>query len=53
METSEVQKFDIKNFLSKKVAIGAAAAAVAVGVGTMIFSNSMADSGRSIRGATD
>ena len=50
METSEVAKFDIKNFFSKKVAISAAAAIAAIGVGTMIFSSTMADSDKVVAG---
>ena len=42
METSEVEKFNIKNFLSTKGAAIAAAAVAVVGVGTMAVSSSVA-----------
>lgn len=42
METSEVEKFNIKNFLSTKGAAIAAATVAVVGVGTMAVSSSVA-----------
>ncbi|MBE8954937.1 MAG: VanW family protein [Quinella sp. 2Q5] len=43
METSEVQKFNLKNFLSTKGAAVAAATVAFVGVGTLAISDSVAD----------
>ena len=43
METSEVQKFSLKNFLSKKGSLALASAVAVIGVGTLAFSNSVAD----------
>ena len=42
METSEVQKFNLKSFLTTKAAAIAAATVAAVGVGTLAASSSMA-----------
>ena len=49
METTEVEKYNLKGFFSKKLSLTAAAVA-AVGVGTMIFSNSLADSDKVVMG---
>ena len=43
METSEVQKFNLKNFLSMKGAAVVAATVAVVGVGTLAVSNSVAN----------
>ena len=43
METSEVQKFNLKNFLSKKGSLALASAVAVVGFGTLAVSNSVAD----------
>ena len=48
METSEVQKFNLKNFLSTKAAV--ATTVVLVGTGAMVFSNSMASSNKIVPG---
>ncbi|MBR4904159.1 MAG: VanW family protein [Selenomonadaceae bacterium] len=50
METTEVEKFNLKNFLSKKVSMTLAASIAAVGVGTLAFSNYMADSDKIVPG---
>ena len=51
METSEVEKFNIKNLLSIKGAAAIIASTVAVvGVGTMIYSNSIADGNKIVLG---
>lgn len=51
METSEVQKFNVKSFLSKKFAAGAVAATVAVvGVGALALSDSVADGNNIVLG---
>ena len=50
METSEVQKFNLKNFLSTKGAAIAAAAVAAVGVGSLAISNSVADGNNVVLG---
>lgn len=49
METTEVEKYNLKGFFSNKLSLTAAAVA-AVGVGTMIFSNSLADSDKVVMG---
>ncbi len=51
METSEVEKFNIKNFLSTKSAAAIIASTVAVvGVGTMFVSDSVADGNKIVLG---
>ena len=51
METSEVEKFNIKNLLSTKSAAAIIASTVAVvGVGTMIVSDSIADGNKVVLG---
>ena len=50
METSEVTKFNIKNFLSTKGAAIVAATVAAVGVGTLLVSNSIAGSNNIVPG---
>ena len=51
METSEVEKFNLKNFLSTKSAAAIIASTVAVvGVGTMIVSDSIADGNKVVLG---
>ena len=50
METSEVQKFNLKNFLSTKGAALVAATVAVVGVGTLAFSNSVADGNKIVLG---
>lgn len=50
METSEVQKFNLKNFLSTKGAAILAGAVAVCGVGTLAFSNSVADGNEIVRG---
>ena len=52
METSEVQKFNLKNFLSKKSATTFAAAATVVGVGLMAFSSSVASGDKIVLGVS-
>jgi vancomycin resistance protein YoaR len=49
VETTEVEKYNLKSFFSNKLSLTAAAVA-AVGVGTMIFSNSLADSDKVVMG---
>ena len=48
METSEVQKFNLKNFLSTKTAVAATVALV--GAGAMAFSNSVASGDKIVLG---
>ncbi len=50
METSEVEKFNLKNLLSMKGAAVAAAAVATIGIGTMTFSDSVADSDKIVAG---
>ena len=50
METSEVEKFNLKNFLSTKGAAIAAAAVAVVGVGSLAVSSSVADGDKIILG---
>ncbi|MCR5833096.1 MAG: VanW family protein [Selenomonadaceae bacterium] len=50
METSEIQKFNMKNFLSAKTSMIAAASVAVVGAGTLIASNVVADSGEIVSG---
>ena len=52
METSEVEKFNIKNFLSTKVAAIAAATVAVVGVGSLAVSNSVADGNKIVLGVS-
>ncbi len=50
METSEVEKLNLKNFFSTKGAAIVAATMTAVGVGTLAFSNYVADSDKVVAG---
>ena len=50
METSEIQKFNIKNFLSTKGTAAVAAAVAITGAGTMLVSNSVADADKVVLG---
>lgn len=50
METSEVQKFNLKNLLSTKGYLAIAATVAAVGVGTLILSDSVADDDKIVLG---
>ena len=50
METSEVAKFNLKNFLSTKSAATLAAAVAVVGVGTLAVSDSVADGNKIVLG---
>lgn len=50
METSEVEKFNLKNFLSTKGAALAAAAVAVVGVGTLAVSSSVANGDKVVFG---
>ena len=50
METSEAQKFNLKNFLSTKAAAIVAAGVAVVGAGTLAFSNSIADGNKIVLG---
>ena len=50
METSEVEKFNLKNFLSTKAAAIAAAAVAVVGVGTLAVSSSVASGDKVVLG---
>ena len=50
METSEVEKFNLKNFLSTKGAAIAAAAVAVVGVGALATSSSVADGNKIVLG---
>ena len=50
METSEVEKFNLKNFLSTKGATIAVAAVAAVGVGTLAVSSSVASGDKVVLG---
>lgn len=50
METSEVQKFNIKSFLSTKGAAILAASVAVVGIGTLAVSSSVADSDEVVLG---
>lgn len=50
METSEIQKFNLKNFLSSKGATTLAAAVAVIGVGTLAVSNSVADGNKIVLG---
>ena len=50
METSEVVKFNLKNFLSTKVAAIAASTVAVIGVGAMAVSSSVADGNKIILG---
>ena len=50
METSEIEKFNLKNFLSTKVAAIAAATVAVVGVGSLAVSSSVADGNKIILG---
>ena len=50
METSEVQKFNLKNFLSTKGAAILAGVVAVSGVGTLAFSNSVADGDKIVLG---
>ena len=50
METSEVAKFNLKNFLSTKGASIVAATVAAVGVGTLVVSGSVADGNNIVLG---
>ena len=50
METTEVEKFNLKNFLSTKGAAIAAASVAFAGVGTLAFSNYVADSDKIVPG---
>ena len=50
METSEVEKFNIKNFLSTKGAAIAAATVAVVGVGSLAVSSSVADGDKIVLG---
>ena len=52
METTEVEKFNIKNFLSKKGLLALAATVTGVGVGMLAFSSSVADSDKIILGVS-
>ena len=50
METSEVEKFSLKNFLSKKGSMTVAGTVAALSVGTLILSNSVADGDKTVLG---
>lgn len=50
METSEIEKLNLKNFFSTKGAAIVAATMTAVGVGTLAFSNYVADSDKVVAG---
>ena len=50
VETSEVDKFNLKNFLSVKGAAIAASSVAMVGFGTLAFSNSVADGNNIVTG---
>ena len=50
METSEVQKFNLKNLLSKKGSAALAGTVAAVGVGTLALSDSVADGDKIVLG---
>ena len=50
METSEVEKFNLKNFLSAKGAAIAAASVAVVGLGTLAMSSSVADGNTIVTG---
>ena len=50
METSEVQKFNLKNFLSKKGSMTLAGTVAVVGIGTLILSDSVADGDKIVLG---
>lgn len=50
METSEVQKFSLKNFLSTKGTALVASAVAVVGAGSLLFSNSVADGNKIVLG---
>ncbi|MBR4151987.1 MAG: VanW family protein [Selenomonadaceae bacterium] len=52
METTEVEKFNLKNFLLKKVSMTLAASIAAVGVGTLAFSNFVADDDKVVPGVS-
>ncbi len=52
METTEVEKFNIKNFLSKKGLLALAATVTGVAVGMLAFSSSVADSDKIILGVS-
>ncbi len=52
METSEVEKFNIKNFLSTKGAAIVAATVAVVGVGSLAVSNSVADGNKIVPGVS-
>ena len=50
METTELEKFNIKNFLSKKGSLALAATATGVGIGMLAFSGFVADSDKIVPG---
>ena len=50
VETSEVQKFNLKSFLSMKGAAALAGVVAVAGAGTMAFSNSVADGDKIVMG---
>ena len=50
METSEVQKFNLKNFLLKKSSLVLASAVAVVGLGSLAVSNSVADGNKIVLG---
>lgn len=50
METSELQKFNLKNFLSTKGAALVASTVAIVGIGTLAISNSVADGDKIVLG---
>ena len=50
METTEIEKFNIKNFLSKKGSLALAATVTGVGVGLLAFSGFVADSDKIVPG---
>ena len=50
METSEVQKFNLKNFLSSKGAALLASTVAVIGIGTLAFSDSVADGDKIVLG---
>ena len=50
METSEVQKFNLKNFLSSKGAAPLASTVAVIGIGALAFSDSVADGDKIVLG---
>ena len=52
METTEVEKFNLKNFLSKNISLTMAGAVAIIGVGTMAVSNSIATGDKIILGVS-